>query len=417
MLKFITMTRLNYLIVLLICLRGVSFPQGVSDFNSLYKFYSRNYFQRIEKFHIKDFYFGFIGNADSNFFMHPDIVEADNSLALSLSFRGAYLYKKRLLMEVLSFFSYANHFDHSDYNFLNRGLTANLYVKLGHSLLWKNSYSTSRNRLRLYDIFGQLAIFDVQGFQTHLSYETTRHTILSLAAKLAEIKVSGDLFSDENSLDDRYNQNKFSLEAGLAYRLTPKTTASFVAGVYKTDFPNYPRQSHGGFQAQVGVRFPQLTTEEGRISGRVLFGVKTYDLDQYNKHFSTWTADTDLVVSRGRLRCHFQVSRDFDFAIFQVSPLVRTSSFAGMEYYLSKRIFLGVGFRYHHLDYRVPLIIGWKRTFVTADSRTPMFSFGVRTLHGYWLTLTWSRSNWTSDNYFYYNKQRNVVSFSFVKRF
>ena len=403
--------------LMLIVAANKIFPQTATDFNSILHLYKNAQFFRVDKFYLKDYSIGFSGNKDSNFFMHPTIVESDNSLALNLSVRGAYLYKQKVILEVLPSLSYVNHFDHPDYNFLNRGLTTNLYLKLGHRLLWMNSYSTSKRRWRVYDTFGQLAVFDSRRFRTRVSYETARKTAISLEAGVSRIQVSGDLFADESTLDERYNRETFNLGAGLDYRLTAKTTASLKAGFYRTDFPNYPRQDHRGFQVQMGVRFPKLGTEEGRISGRVLFGLKTYDLDQYNKHFSTWIADTDLVVAKGRLRWQVQVGRDFDFAVFQVSPLVRTSAFAGLEYYLSKRMFLGAGFRYHHLDYRVPLIVGWERKFVTAQSATPVISLGIRTLQGYWLTLTWSRSTWTSDKYFYYNKQRSMVSFSFVKRF
>ena len=402
--------------LLLSILIGVLIPQTSSDFDNLYHFYSHFYLQRIANFHIKDYIFGLSSSRDSNFFMHPDIVEIDNSVTLNLSLRGAYLYKQKLILEVLPFVSYVNHFDHSEYSFLNRGLTTNLYVKLGHRLLWWNSYSTSKRRWRVYETFGQLAVFDNQRARTKLTYETARSTAIFLEARIDKTQVSGDLLEDESMLDDRYNRETFNLGAGLSYRLTAKTTATLTAGVYQTDFPNFPRQDHHGFQVQLGVRFPQVGTEEGRINGRVLFGLKAYELDQYKKHFATWIADTDLVVASGRLRWHIQANRDFDFAVFQVSPLVRTSAFAGLEYYFSKRMFLGAGFRYHHLDFRVPLIIDWERKFVTAAAGTPELTFGIRTLHRYWLTLTWSRSNWTSGDYFYYNKQRSLVSFSFIKR-
>jgi len=411
------MTKTRWGLIIMLGLTGLISAQTVSDFDHLYRYYGNSYLKRINRFYIKNGNFGISGNANSNFFMHPNIVESDHSLSLSASLRGAYLFRHRVLFEFIPTLSYVNHFDHPEYSYLNRALTSNLYVKLWHRMLWQCAYTVSRNRWRIYDTFGELVIRTANILKTRLAYETARKTALFLEAGLIKNKISGDLFNDENTLDDRFNQETLNLGCGVEYRLTAKTTASLAANIYFTEFPNYLRQDHRGIQVQVGIRFPKVGTEEGRISGRVLFGLKTYDLDEYDKHFLTWIADTDLVVARGRWRWNVRVGRDFDFAVFQVSPLVHTTVFVGVDYYWSKRFFLGAGFRYHHLDYRVPLIVDWGRTLVTAVATSPVLTFGLRALNKLWLTLTWSQFDWTSDRYYYYNKHNNVFSFGIVKRF
>lgn len=393
-----------------------SFTQTVSYFNGLYKYYESNFFKRISDFYIKDISFGFRTNYDSNFFSHPYLIEKDNSIIISNILKGAYLFKNKIIVETLPTLSYVNHFDHLEYNHLNRNLLFNLYYKFTHRMLLSGRYVHNIGRLRLYDTFGRIALFKKNTYGMELSYETARQTSIHFNYNYLRERVSGELIEENLSFDNAFSRNETIFGIDFRYKFKAKNFFNLSVKKFWTDFIYSDKRNAKGYDLSISLRFPEFGVES-KINGNITFGIKTYKLKYYCKNYVEWIGNTDISYASGHFKYRLKLNRNFIYSVWQNSPIINTYFYLGTDYYFSKKIFVGTGYTYGKLNFKEPFIIGWERKFVKADYGTPILSFGLKTFYDYWLLVTLSFSDWNSDQWYYYNdKKRTIASISIVKK-